>query len=306
MRSEVSILYRGPLSSCNYDCHYCPFAKRHENADELLADKNALERFVEWASGFTKEPLSVFFTPWGEALTRRWYHSAVKKLSGLPMIRKVAVQTNLSWPMEWLRECDVTKLGFWCTYHPTQVRRAEFLAKCEQLRELGVSHSVGMVAIPADYNEIEAMRAELPSGTYLWLNAFDTGDGRKYVYDDGELSRLLRVDPLFMTNTVDYPSLGQVCHSGSAAFSVSGDGTVRRCHFVQNRLGSIYDLGWAFPSKESTCPNQTCGCHIGYVHMPHLQQARIYGRGLLERVPSDYVSFSAPESALTTLHRIPQ
>ena len=25
---NLSILYRGPLSSCNYACGYCPFAKR--------------------------------------------------------------------------------------------------------------------------------------------------------------------------------------------------------------------------------------------------------------------------------------
>lgn len=303
MSSEVSILYRGPLSSCNYDCHYCPFAKRHENADELQADRNALERFVEWAIRYTNGRLSLFFTPWGEALTRRWYHHAIQRLSRLTSIQKVAVQTNLSSPVDWLSECDVTKLGFWCTYHPSQVSRSEFLSRCEQLRKNGVTHSVGMVAIPDDYDEIEAMREELPSGTYLWLNAFDTGNGRKYRYNDLELSRLVRIDPWFETNTIDHVSLGQICRAGSSVFSVNGDGEVRRCHFVEECLGNIYQSDWVFPAKELSCPNQTCGCHIGYIHMPHLQQSRIYGRGLLERVPTDYVSLSAPDSVSTTQHR---
>ncbi len=48
MSLTLSILYRGPLSSCNYDCPYCPFAKRQETAAELLVDRAALERFVCW------------------------------------------------------------------------------------------------------------------------------------------------------------------------------------------------------------------------------------------------------------------
>ena len=30
---NLSILYRGPLSSCNYGCEYCPFAKHRETRD---------------------------------------------------------------------------------------------------------------------------------------------------------------------------------------------------------------------------------------------------------------------------------
>jgi hypothetical protein len=43
---SLSILYRGPLSSCNYACGYCPFAKRRETAAELARDREALARFV--------------------------------------------------------------------------------------------------------------------------------------------------------------------------------------------------------------------------------------------------------------------
>ena len=92
----LRILYRGPLSSCNYDCHYCPFAKRHETAEELRRDREALERFVTWAADQNDLKLSILFTPWGEALTRRWYQQALSELSQLPQIEKVAIQTNLS------------------------------------------------------------------------------------------------------------------------------------------------------------------------------------------------------------------
>ena len=50
MALDLSILYRGPLSSCNYGCAYCPFAKHAETAAELDADRRALERFTDWVS----------------------------------------------------------------------------------------------------------------------------------------------------------------------------------------------------------------------------------------------------------------
>jgi len=51
---NLSILYRGPLSSCNYACGYCPFAKRTETPTELAHDRACLERFVAWVGGRTE------------------------------------------------------------------------------------------------------------------------------------------------------------------------------------------------------------------------------------------------------------
>ena len=44
-----NILYRGSLSSCNYACDYCPFAKTANTSAELKKDERELERFVGWA-----------------------------------------------------------------------------------------------------------------------------------------------------------------------------------------------------------------------------------------------------------------
>ena len=71
---DITILYRGPLASCDYDCSYCPFAKRRDTPEQLRADRAAVERFVDWvASQATQSPgkrISVLFTPWGEGLVR--------------------------------------------------------------------------------------------------------------------------------------------------------------------------------------------------------------------------------------------
>src|SRR5690606_24541191 len=73
VRLDLTILYRGTLSSCNYDCPYCPFAKHWESPAELAADRRGLARFVDWVSARTDDRLALFFTPWGEALVRQWY-----------------------------------------------------------------------------------------------------------------------------------------------------------------------------------------------------------------------------------------
>ena len=44
---NLTILYRGPLSSCNYSCNYCPFAKTKNTKAELAADTEKLNRFVK-------------------------------------------------------------------------------------------------------------------------------------------------------------------------------------------------------------------------------------------------------------------
>ena len=39
MADLLSILYRGPLRSCNYACGYCPFAKQEAEPSVLAADR---------------------------------------------------------------------------------------------------------------------------------------------------------------------------------------------------------------------------------------------------------------------------
>src|SRR5688572_32770434 len=114
---NLTILYRGPLSSCNYGCSYCPFAKHAETRAEHEADGRALARFVHWAAGQTAVNLAVFFTPWGEALIRRRYQQALAQLSHLPHVSRVAIQTNLSCRLDWVEECDKNRLALWATYH---------------------------------------------------------------------------------------------------------------------------------------------------------------------------------------------
>jgi hypothetical protein len=168
---NLSVLYRGPLTSCNYSCGYCPFSKRAETEAQLLRDQQALVQFAEWLERESQHQWKVLFTPWGEALVRRWYREAVTRLTHVAHVQTVAVQTNLSCGIDWTSACRADRLAFWATYHPTAVEAGTFVKKVAQLRALGVRVSVGMVGVPEFVEEIVAMRRALPDDVYLCINA---------------------------------------------------------------------------------------------------------------------------------------
>lgn len=284
MALNLAILYRGPLSSCNYACGYCPFAKRQERPAELADDRNALARFVDWVASRAADRISILFTPWGEALVRKWYRDALERLTALPNVERAAIQTNLSCRLDWASRCDPTKLAIWATYHPGEVDRARFLDRCRELSRLRIRYSVGIVGLKEHFAELESLRRELPDDVYLWVNAYKRDPA---YYSEDELRLLAGIDPLFPVNNARHASLGRSCRTGRSVISVDGSGTIRRCHFVPGILGNIYEPGFERTLVERPCPAQTCSCHIGYVHLDHLRLAELFGAGILERIPTE-------------------
>ncbi|HEY0073305.1 MAG TPA: STM4011 family radical SAM protein [Abditibacteriaceae bacterium] len=284
---KLTILYRGPLSSCNYACPYCPFAKHQESDEEHARDAYALSRFVQWIEAQRDMEFSVFFTPWGEALIRRRYQQALITLTNLAHVEKVAIQTNGSCRFNWAAHCDKSKLGLWVTYHPGETSCEQFLKRCAQMQQQGIRFSVGVVGLKEHFAEIEALRAALPPGVYLWVNAFKRLEDY-YVPD--EVNFLTALDPLFPLNNTRHQSLGRACHAGQSVISVDGDGTMRRCHFVKEAIGNIYENDWKNALRPRLCSNQTCGCHIGYVHMNELNLYGVFEGGVLERIPLSFSS----------------
>lgn len=279
---KTVIVYRGPLASCNYACPYCPFAKRPASPEAMKEDRQVLARFVDWLARSGPSDMGVQFTPWGEALIHPWYQEEIVRLSHLSGVRKIAIQTNLSCDLAWLDRCDVSRVGLWCTYHPHQVSRQSFLDQCQTLERLGAGYSVGIVGLREHFEEIAAMRDELLPTVYLWINAFKS---QGPYYSPGEIRDLTRIDPLFALSAGRHCSRGKRCLCGESTFAVDGDGTVRRCHFVSRSLGNLYVDDLEQLATRRSCPNETCGCHIGYIHMPELCGAELFGDGILERIP---------------------
>jgi len=280
-----SILYRGILSSCNYDCPYCPFAKQLDSPAELRTDREQLLRFCAWIQAHVSHEFAVFFTPWGEALVRKWYRDAIVELSWLPHVTKVAVQTNLSCRLDWLADANVEKVGLWCTYHPNQTDADAFLAQCAHLDRLNASYSVGCVGLREHQADIERLKRRLPDDVYLWINAYKS---QPDYYDRALFDAFERIDRLFPMNAKSHASLGRACQCGSRVFTVDGQGNMRRCHFVKDVIGNLYNANFELFLGNNPCPNAICGCHIGYVHLDHLQLYREFGGGVLERIPASH------------------
>jgi hypothetical protein len=281
MKTSWSILYRGPLSSCNYACEYCPFAKTRNTRAELADDAERLQRFVAWVEN-RREEIGILFTPWGEALIHRVYQNALCKLSHLQNVRRVAIQTNLSCALEWVAGANPDKLALWCTFHPGEIALDRFLHQCHTLDACGVQYSVGIVGTKEALVFLEPLRGGLRPDVYLWVNAFKRNP--EY-YTAGEISRLTQIDPLFPVNNQRHPSLGRACRTGQSVFSVDGNGDMRRCHFVKDIIGNIYEPDFETALRPRVCPAETCGCHIGYVHLENLGLDAVFGDGLLERIP---------------------
>ncbi len=290
MTDPLTILWRGSLSSCNYACGYCPFAKTKDSRAALAQDRTALVRFIEWVAAQNRE-ISVLFTPWGEALIRSYYRDAVMRLSHLPHVTTVAIQTNLSCDTEWLHDCDLGSAAFWVTYHPTEITRAKFVAKIWELENIGARYSVGVVGDPAGLEEIEGLKEDLPSNTYLWVNAMT---GQAIRYSPEQVARLTQIDPLFELNIRPHRSRGRACFAGETVISVGADGAATRCHFIKTPIGNIYDPAFDQALQPRDCSAAYCRCHIGYSHLKDLDLRSLYGDGFLERRAPTGVSLPAP------------
>lgn len=279
---DWAVLYRGRLSSCNYACDYCPFAKTHNNAAELREDASQLRRFIDWVEG-RSERIGVLFTPWGEALVHSHYQRAMCELSNLPNVRRIAIQTNLSGRLDWLSQANPETVALWCTFHPTQTSVEAFRTQCRRLDALGIRYSAGMVGTHENLAHLNTLRGELRQGIYLWVNAIKRDPD---YYNQAEIDFISGIDPLFPFNNRHHPSLNRRCRTGHTVFTVDGNGDMRRCHFVKTVIGNIYQPGFESSLVPRLCPAQTCGCHIGYVHLEELGLDKVYGDGLLERIPS--------------------
>lgn len=278
----LTLLYRGSLTSCNYSCSYCPFAKRRDTRETLARDAAEVARFTAWAAA-QQRPLRVLFTPWGEALVRRHYREAMLALAALPNVSQVAVQTNLAGPLSWLAAAPAGKVSLWCTYHPGQTTLQRFTERCARVAAMGVRLSAGIVASRAHFDDIRALKAALPPEVPLWLNAYDPRGPGYYTADD--LQWLEAVDPWFHLNHSPPPSRGAPCRAGHELLSVDGSGELRRCHFVPTRLGNLYEDDLDGLLQERRCPRFRCECFIGYAHRRDLPIHEAFGDGVLARAP---------------------
>lgn len=278
--STWRILYRGSLDSCNYDCSYCPFAKKKNTRAELLYDKESLERFTDWVST-REEQISILLTPWGEGLIRSYYQKSMVALSHFPNVSKIAIQTNLSCSLSWIDQVNKDTFALWITYHPGEVSLDKLIEKCLMLKGKGISFSVGVVGLREHFEDIELLKKAL-SDSYVWVNSYKKDQN---YYSNAEQEWLTSMDTFFPINNKVYETKGKLCAAGNTSFSVNERGDVFPCHFIKNKLGNIYTDEIETVLAPKKCINDTCKCYIGYINLNELNLDAVYGNQLLERIP---------------------
>jgi MoaA/NifB/PqqE/SkfB family radical SAM enzyme len=287
---NLSVMYRGPLASCNYACGYCPFAKRRDTRTQLDTDRRALSRFVGWLEAQHTHTWRVLFTPWGEALVRAWYRDALVRLTRLDHVQLAAAQTNLSCPLTWLEDCQPERLSLWATFHASETSLGAFVRRVMRVYHAGVGISVGMVAVPRFLGVLAELRRALPAEIYVWVNAQQPAERP---YTQREVAYLTSIDPLFTYTLTPHRTWGQPCHTGQTVFTVDGQGNMRRCHFVAEVMGNIYDAEWERALRPRVCPRTFCRCYLGFAHLASLGLDRFFGPGLLARRPANSAMLAA-------------
>ncbi|MBX2872642.1 MAG: STM4011 family radical SAM protein [Saprospiraceae bacterium] len=286
MKKALRILYRGPLESCNYDCSYCPFAKKKNTRKELAFDRTCLLDLENWVAQQNRD-ISILFTPWGEALIRKYYQEALQRFSWMPNVKKVSIQTNLSGNLAWVKGANPKTLALWTTFHPTETTVSKFLDQCQLLIQHSIPFSVGIVGKKENFHFIQELKDRLPSTIYLWVNAYKR---QPNYYSPTEQDWLQRIDPLFSFNNTIYETRGKGCAAGETSISIDGAGNVTRCHFIKKQLGNIYQQSLDEMLSRQPCTNAACRCYIGYINLKELKLKEVYSDRILERIPIDYHS----------------
>ena len=275
-----TIYYRGFIKSCNYRCSYCAFAKRSGSLSELQRETDGLRRFYEKICR-QKEPVQIFFLPYGEGLIHSVYQEAIADLSALPQVQAVGIQTNLSLEPESFLQIlrqrgNAAKVRLWATYHAEMTTRAGFVAKVKRLAA-EVAIAAGMVATPEKEEEIRALRAELPPQIYLWLNAMDR---RKAAFSQPVIERLREVDPMFGYEFAPYRDRA----AGGKGFSRCLAANQQYLDKGILRASCFFQKGEK--SQNPACHNhRRCDCYLGYSNFIGNPSASFFGENRVFRIP---------------------
>ena len=110
--------------------------------------------------------MGILFTPWGEGLVHAYYRRIMTALSHLPQVSRVAIQTNLSAPLDDFATANRQTLALWTTYHPTETTLTRFLGRCRELNVMGIRYSVGVVGLREHFAAIARIAPAASPGIF--------------------------------------------------------------------------------------------------------------------------------------------
>ncbi len=264
MKNLHHMYYRGLLKSCNYTCAYCVFAKQPFRKKEITNDQKRLEDFCDRLKSMPfEQPISLMFTPYGEALIHSYYMETFAMLSKQPNIAKISCQTNFSFSTKKFMDvlitngADVSKINLWCTFHPSMTSLEDFVAKVYELKNK-INLCVGIVGDPNQIEIMKELRATLPSDIYLWINAMD-GLGR--VYTKLEVEQFSKIDPFFYLEKEHRKADIQKCDGGNESVFITANGDVFPCNRSKYKIGNFYKTT---EIKQIDNCHGRCDCFLAY------------------------------------------
>lgn len=292
-----TISYRGSLKSCNYRCSYCPFSKHRASLPELERDREDFERFCRSIETRAEEldVGAVFVVPYGEASIHRWYWEGLGRLSAVPGMDRVGLQTNLSFSVEeCLKIFDFyggirapgnggenrlrEKLCLWATFHPEMTDTDVFADKCRRLAGSGVSLCAGAVGVPRNIPVLARLREALPSDVYLWINRMD-GLGRNYT--DEEKAAFSGLDPFFEMELKSPAADAGMCRDRCF---VEAGGRIRACNISGPKEADWYKDG-AEDIFRPVCGKKRCTCYLAYGGRADFEGRQFFGSYPVFRIP---------------------
>lgn len=283
-----TVLYRGSLKSCNYQCSYCPFSKHKISKRELEDDREQWFRFCE-SLRESAEDLSIralMVVPYGEALIHPWYWEGLGGLTKWDTLEGAGAQTNLSFSAE--RTLEIfdqirgvrEKLRLWASFHPEMTTCEEFAAKCIRLRREGILLCVGAVGVPRNIDLLRRLREMLPDEIYLWINKMD---GLKRPYTEAEIRLFQSIDPYFDRELRHVPADERLCLN---RLFVEADGNVRRCN-ISGASGKNWYGGHRKDLFEENflCRRKWCSCYLAYGLRDEETNQALFGPDPVFRIP---------------------
>jgi len=288
------IIYRSRLEWCNFTCEYCYWHNKGDsiklNKQEAADDKIMLHKIIDRLQEKSDFEFEFFFTPAAEVIALPYYRQAMQKLIQLENCRVVTAQTNLSWNVKsFLEKIDQNlkhKIRFWATFHPTEMdesKQEKWIEKVRHLKNEGIKFSVGAVGIKKNIPSIQKMKLVLDDlGIFFWVNAYKRYEG---YYNVEEIEALESVDPFFKRNNQFILHKNKPCSAGKSSFYLTDTGDIRRCNWVDDIIGNIYDDNFQPFTENNLCEAARCQCYVGHMMIPSEKYEEVYGDFRCSRIP---------------------
>ncbi len=263
------IYYRGYGKDCNYSCSYCIFARN--KLVNIEKDKKYLDKFVNYIEKTKfEEKISIMFTPYGEALTKKYYFEGIKKLVSHKDIESVSCQTNGSFNekefINYFSQEELEKISLWVSYHPEMVQVEKFAKKINFLNEK-IKISVGAVGIKENKNKLESLKKLLNSNIYFWINKLEGIKTEDYDFS--------YIDPYYSLEEEKLRCDINKCQGGIKSIFIKEEGKAYLCHTSKISCGNLYDDKEIVRNKSGRCNcylTYSNRCDLNFPSLIHRQQ----------------------------------